>query len=86
MLKLAKPYIPTGLKYVRKNWYISTYSQSNPIHLFDTKFDAIAWAKKQPADIVGGVDMVASLDWFNPVDNPVDAIHRKRAYIDHRTK
>ena len=84
MLNLGIPYIPPGVRHIRKNWYVSTYS-NKPIHLFNTKADAIAWAKEQPADIVGGVDMVASLDWFIPGENPSEVINRKRTYIDHRT-
>lgn len=83
-LKLAKPYLPVGVRSIRKNWYVSRYLQSEPIHLFRTMADAITWASEQPADIVGGVDMVASLDWFNPGDNPREAIARNREYVDHR--
>lgn len=86
MLKLGIPYIAPGVRHIRKNWYVSPYSQSQPIHLFGTKAHAIAWAKTQPADIVGDVNMVASLDWFIPGENPSEVINRKRTYVDHRTK
>lgn len=82
-LRLSQFYKPPGIT-GRVHYWISPYSRNRPIVLFRTRADAEAWAREQPADIVGGVDMVASLDWMLPNDNPREVISRTRSIVDLR--
>lgn len=82
-LKLPKTYLPKSYK-GKVNWYVSKYIQSEPIHLFSTKQDAIEWAKTQKPEIIGDVTMTPSFDWFPANSNPIETVSNTRTFVDHR--
>jgi len=82
-LRLPEPYLPKSYK-GRVHWYISFYIQSEPIHLFRTKQQAYDWAWTQKPEIVGGVVMTPSFDWFPADSYPRETVSKSRAFVDHR--
>ena len=84
-MRLPATYVPRTYK-GRVDWYVSLYSRHEPIHLFSTKQDAIDWAKTQPAEVVGGVEMTPSFDWFPAGEDPRDCVSRTRRFVDHRRR
>lgn len=69
---------PPGIR-ERVNWYVA-YWRTNVCHLFDTKREAVEYAKLAP-DYSDGV---VNVDWFYPSENPRLAISRCYLYVEHR--
>jgi hypothetical protein len=87
---MAKQYVFDYLPKTRKgklNWYVSSYCQHTPIHVFRTKAQAIKFASELPVfRYSDGLTIPHTIGWMDRNADPRLQVSNTRKIVDHRNE